>query len=257
MLMTLAPIVAPLLGGWILLLAGWQAIFVFMLLFALLCAALVWRYMPETLPLDQRRPLSLGSILRAYALLCRRPAFFVPTLVGGLAQASMFAFITGSPFLFMSLFGVDEQQYGWLFGLNALGIIVGAQANRIALGRCSVRKMLGIGLLIHLLAGLILVSTVHCQNLPLLMLPLWLAIASLGIIGANAAAIAMAASSPHQGTGSALIGMSQFGCAFLLSALVTAWQNGTAYPMALAIAAMGILANLLWFGGARQGRVHD
>lgn len=252
MLMTLAPMVAPLLGGWILLWAGWQAIFLFMLAFALLCGILVWFYLPETLAAERRTTLRFKPILRAYAQLCGHRAFIVPTLVGGLAQASMFAFITGSPFVFIDLFGVPEQQYGWLFGLIALGLIVGAQANRIGVRRWPVQTLLGIGLLINLTASVALAASVQSHSLILLMVPLWFSIASLGLIGGNAAAIAMAASGRHPGSGSALVGVLQFGCAFIVSSVVAGMQNGTAYPMALAIAAVGALASLLWFAGRRS-----
>lgn len=252
MLMTLAPMVAPLLGGWILLWAGWQAIFLFMLAFALLCGILVWFYLPETLAAERRTTLRFKPILRAYAQLCTHRAFIVPTLVGGLAQASMFAFITGSPFVFIDLFGVPEQHYGWLFGLIALGLIVGAQANRIGVRHWPVQTLLGIGLLINLMASVALAASVQSHSLILLMVPLWFSIASLGFIGGNAAAIAMAASGRHPGSGSALVGVLQFGCAFIVSSVVAGMQNGTAYPMALAIAAVGALASLLWFAGRRS-----
>ncbi len=254
MLVTLAPIVAPLLGGWILIIAGWQAIFVFMLVFALICGVLVWFHVPETLPSSRRTPLRLSQVMRTYGELCRRPAFIVPTLVGGLAQACMFAFITGSPFVFMGLFDVGEQQYGWLFGLNALGVVACAQANRIGLRRWPVQKLLGAALCLNLVAGLALVASAQTSHLVVLMVPLWVAIASLGFIGGNAAAVAMDASGEHAGSGSALIGTLQFGCAFLVSSLVAAAQNGTAYPMALAIAAAGLLATVLWFATARIRR---
>ncbi|MBD1552971.1 multidrug effflux MFS transporter [Pseudomonas typographi] len=254
MLMTLAPLVAPLLGGWILVLAGWQAIFVFMLVFALLCGVLVWRYVPETMPAKLRTPLKLSQVLRTYATLCRRPAFIAPAIVGGLAQACMFAFITGSPFVFMGLFGVSEQQYGWLFALNAVGIIVGAQANRIGLRRWPVQKLLGAALCLNLAASLALVASAHTTHLAVLMIPLWFTIASLGFIGGNAAAIAMANTGANGGSGSALIGTLQFGCAFLISSVVATAQNGTAYPMALAMAAASLMATALWFGTARLRR---
>lgn len=255
MLVTLAPIMAPLLGGWILAIAGWQAIFVFMLVFASLCGGLVWRHVPETLPAGRRSSLDPMHVLRTYATLGRRPDFIVPALVGGLAQACMFAFITGSPFVFMSLFGVDEQHYGWLFGFNALGIILSAQANRIALRRWRAPRLLGWALCLNLAAGLALVASANSSHLAVLMAPLWFAIASLGFIGGNAAAIAMAVTGEHAGSGSALIGTLQFACAFLVSSLVATGQNGTAYPMALAIAVAGALATGLWFGSSRLRRV--
>lgn len=250
-LMAFAPIVAPLLGGWILLFAGWQAIFVFLLSFAALCLGLVWRYVPETLGPQRRKSIHPLAVGRGYLALCRTPAFLIPAVVGGLAQACMFAFITGSPSVFMETFSVSEQAYGWLFGLNAQGLIVGAQVNRQLLHRHSMERLLGLTLGLNLAAGLTLVAVAGLGQLALLLLPLWLCIASLGLIAGNAAALAMGASGSLAGMGSALIGILQFLFAFLVSSLVAALQDGTAYPMSIAMALSGLLASGLWFMAQR------
>ena len=246
MVLTLAPIVAPLLGGLILTLAGWRMIFAFMLAFGGLCAALVWFGLPETLPREKRHPISARGIVGGYAGLLAQRAFVVPALVGGLAQACMFAYITGSPFVFISLHGISEQHYGWLFGLNAIGLIVSAHGNRVGLRRHSPAVMLTVALIANVVCGLALVALANSAHLAVLLVPLWFAIATLGFIGANSAAIAMAASGERAGSGSGLIGVLQFGCASLVSSLVAATQNGTAYPMTVAIAACGCAATALW-----------
>ncbi len=250
-MMMIAPVVAPVLGSLILALAGWRAIFVVILLLAVSVGLLVWRYLPETLQPEKRQPLNLRHVLRVYWSLCRQRSFILPALVGGLALACMFSFITGSPFVFMGLFHVSEQHYGWLFGMNACGIGIGSQLNRMCLRRRTPRQMLTVGLLVNLAAGLILTAVAGTSSLIVLLLPLWFALASLGFIGANAAAIAMSASGKFAGSGSALIGTLQFSFAFVVSSLVAMSQNGTAYPMAIAFAICGALATSLWFLGRK------
>jgi len=254
MVVTLAPIVAPLLGGWIIAVSDWRMIFVFLGVFGVLCLLLVWLGLPETLPVRDRRALGLGSAFRTYGRLCRHRQFIVPALAGGLAQASMFAYITGSPFVFIGLFGVSEQHYGWLFGMNAIGLIIAAQGNRIGLRRWSPSALLGAALAVNVLAALGLLAVAGSGSLVTILVSLWFVIASLGFIGANSAAIAMAASGEDAGSGSALIGVLQFGLAFLASSLVAAGQNGTAHPMAIAIAISGLSAGVLWLAGPSGAR---
>ena len=245
--MTLAPILAPILGGFILTYAGWKAIFLFMLAFGVICAGLVWAFVPETLAPEYRRKEDPVLIARTWLSLIADRAFIVPALVGGLAQACMFAFITGSPAVFINLHGASAQTYGFLFALIACALIVASQANRLALRWKSPEFLLGASLILNVLAGVGAVLAVPADSLPLLLVALWFAIGALGFIGADAAAIAMAASGRHAGSGSALVGVLQFGCAFIVSSLVAASQNGTAYPMTVAIAGCGALATVLWF----------
>jgi hypothetical protein len=146
-----------------------------------------------------------------------------------------------------------EKQYGLVFGLTALGIAVGAQLNRAALRRFSVRTLLRAALWFQLGAGIVLLACAGTTHVFVLIPPLWLIIASLGFIGSNAAAIAMSKTGPYAGTGSAMIGVLQFGCAFAVSGLIAAAPNGTPYPMAIAIVTAALAANILWFLGSRHG----
>lgn len=250
--MTLAPILAPILGGIIIVHVGWQAVFVVMLAFGVLCALLVWFFIPETLAPARRRAQSPRDILRTWFALVTDRRFIVPAVVGGLAQACMFAFITGSPFVFMRIHGASAQTYGWLFALIACALIVFAQINRIALRRRRPEFLLGLGLVLNVAAGVATVISVSTGSLLALLVPLWLAIGALGLIGGNAAAIGMAASREYPGSGSSLIGVLQFSWAFLISSLLAAARAETAYPMTVAIAGCGSLAALLWFTMSRR-----
>lgn len=254
LVMTLAPILAPILGGFILTHAGWKAIFLFMLAFGLVCAVLVWVFVPETLAGEDRRKESPVAIARIWLALITDRAFIVPALVGGLAQACMFAFITGSPAVFINLHSVSAQTYGFLFALIACALIVASQVNRSMLKWKSPEFLLGCALILNVVAGVAAMLTVATNSLPLLLITLWFAIGALGFIGADSAAVAMVASGPHAGSGSALIGVLQFGCAFTVSSLVAVSQNGTAYPMTVAIAACGLLASSIWFMASTMGR---
>jgi len=249
--MTVGPIVAPTIGGLILAVANWRFLFVLILLFGLICGALTIAFLPETLPEADRKTSGLGSAFADYWRLLRRPAFLVPTLVGGLAQASMFAFIGGSSFVFIQKYGVSEQTFGYLFGAVSFGLIVAAQANRMMLERWSTRTLLLWSLAFNLVAGFVLLSVSAADHLSWLVAALWVTMASVAVIGSNSAAIAMTEAGAESGSGSALIGVLQFGLAFAASSLVAALQNGTAYPMTGVIFACGLLSTTTWMLGRR------
>jgi DHA1 family bicyclomycin/chloramphenicol resistance-like MFS transporter len=142
LVMGLAPILAPLLGGWVLAFAGWRTIFIILALFGLSCLFTVWRYLPETRPPAALSTGGIGPTLRVYAGLLGDRAFLGYVLSGGFAQAGMFAYITGSPHVFIELYGVPAHAYSWLFGLNALGLIASSQINRRLLLRYTAETIL-------------------------------------------------------------------------------------------------------------------
>ena len=255
MIVTLAPAVAPLFGGWILHFAPWQAIFVALLVYGALCWVLAWMRLPETMPVSKRQPISMRSMVRTYAGLLAQPSFRVPAVVGGLGLSTIFCYITGSAFVFIKLYGLSEQQYATVFGVNALGIMAASQLNRLLLRRWPVHKALSFGLTVNLSAGLLVLAAVALGgSVWLFALPLWFCVGSMGLIGSNAAALAMSASGPRAGSASALVGTLQFVFASIFSALVAVTQNGTAYPMAIAMVTAPAIAAVIWGFRSRVAR---
>jgi len=246
LVMGIAPILAPMAGAQLLVLGGWRAIFWGLALFGLLCLAAVALGLRETLPPERRASGGITHALLAYMRLLRNRRFIAFALTGSFAMAGLFAYITGSPLVFMQIHGVSPQVYGLLFGLNALGIIAGSQINVRLLRRWTGREILAVAVFVEIFAGvaLVAVAATGFGGLAGLMVPLFVYITGLGFITGNTVAAAMAEVSAGRGAASALIGVLQFGLAALVSFVLGAIQDATALPMALAIAggAVGALA---------------
>lgn len=242
LVMGLAPILAPMLGGLLVNLHGWQSIFIALTAFSALSALAVALGLPESLPANQpRQPLS--GALRQYGRLLADKVFLGHALTGGIAIAGMFAYIAGSPFVFIKLYGVPPEHFGWLFGINAAGFILVAQLNARLLSKRGPALLLARAVWVYLAAGLTLlaVSALHTEQLWPLLIPLFICIASLGCIIPNAAACAMSGQGARAGSASAMLGCLQFSVAAGAAALVGVLHDGTAMPMAMVISLCGIL----------------
>jgi len=243
LVMGLAPILAPMLGGVLVNLYGWQSIFLVLTLFSAGCTLAVALGLPESLPSSQpRQPLS--GALRQYGRLLKDRVFMGHALTGGIALAGMFAYIAGSPFVFIKLYGVPAEHYGWLFGSNAAGFILVAQVNARLLAKRGPAFLLARTVWVYLAAGLVLlgISALHTQALWPLLVPLFVCIASLGCIIPNASACAMSGQGARAGSASALLGCVQFSVAAGAAALVGVLHDGSALPMALVISLCGAAA---------------
>ncbi|MFV3376680.1 multidrug effflux MFS transporter [Pseudomonas sp. NY11226] len=242
LVMGLAPILAPMLGGVLVNLAGWQSIFLALSLFSAGCLLAVSLGLPESLPEHiPRQPLS--GALRQYLRLLADRAFLGHALTGGIAIAGMFAYIAGSPFVFIKLYGVPAEHYGWLFGTNAAGFILVAQVNARLLARRGPAFLLTRAVWLYLVAGLVLLGVAALRPAQLwpLLIPLFICIASLGCIIPNASACAMSGQGARAGSASALMGCVQFSVAAGAAALVGLLHDGSAVPMAMVISLCGAL----------------
>ncbi|QCI14762.1 multidrug effflux MFS transporter [Pseudomonas putida] len=242
LVMGLAPILAPMLGGVLVNLAGWQSIFLALSLFSAAALLAVSLGLPESLPAHiPRQPLS--GALRQYVRLLRDRVFLGHAVTGGVAIAGMFAYIAGSPFIFIKLYGVPAEHFGWLFGTNAAGFILVAQVNARLLSKRGPAWLLVRAVGVYLAAGLVLlaVAASRPEHLWMLLLPLFVCISSLGCIIPNASACAMNGQGARAGSASALMGCVQFSVAAGAAALVGLLHDGSAVPMSLVISLCGAL----------------
>lgn len=242
LVMGLAPILAPMLGGVLVNVAGWQSIFLALSLFSAACLLAVSFGLPESLPAHvPRQPLS--GALRQYVRLFNDRVFVGHALTGGIAIAGMFAYIAGSPFVFIKLYGVPPEHYGWLFGTNAAGFILMAQVNARLLSKRGPAFLLARAVWLYLAAAVLLLVVAALRPAALwpLLVPLFVCIASLGCIIPNASACAMSGQGARAGSASALMGCLQFSVAAGAAALVGVLHDGSAVPMALVISLCGAL----------------
>ncbi len=243
LVMGLAPILAPMLGGLLVNLYGWQSIFISLTAFSALASLAVALGLPESMPASHPRQPLAGALTQYRSLLGDR-IFLGHALTGGIAMAGMFSYIAGSPFVFIKLYGVPAEHYGWLFGTNAAGFILIAQLNARLVGKRGPAFLLSRTIWIYLAAALVLlaVTGLRTEQLWPLLVPLFICIASLGCIIPNASACAMNGQWARAGSASAMLGCLQFSVAAGAAAMVGVLHDGTAVPMALVITICGALA---------------
>lgn len=244
LVMGVAPIVAPLLGGLMLGWAGWNGIFWALGAFGLVVALAVAFGLPETLPPERRMRVEASEVGRIYGRLLTHRRYMGYALAGYAAQAGMFAYIAGSPFVFITLHGVPEAHYGLYFGANAIGLIAVSQVNSYLLSRHAAPIILNRALVWVVAMGVLLALTAATGwgGFLGLVLPLFGYVAALGLVVPNATAAALGTQTTALGQASALIGAVQFGVAFLSGSIVGSMQDGTARPMGFTILACSILA---------------
>ena len=242
LVMGVTPLLAPLLGGWMAVHLGWRAIFWLMLTCGLLGLAAVAWGLPETHDTRYEPPLRLGRILADYAGLIASPAFLGYTLVGGLGFAGMFAYIANSPHVLIQLHGVAPEDFGWYFGAIAFGYIAASQINARLLKRAAPSRLLRLAVWGPAGAGcaLALGGLAGWLPLPLLLACIFFYVASMGSIGPNSAAAALATHGQMAGKASALMGAVQFGLATLAGGLVGYAGGGGILTLALIMALGGV-----------------
>lgn len=242
--MMLAPILAPLLGGYLLQHGGWRLIFWALAVLGL--AGVVWgaRILPETLPASQRVPLHAGAILRSYGRQLIAPVFMGYVLAGGMILGALFAYISGAPFVFTQYFGLDPQQFSYLFAANAICLVLfGVAGNELLKRGAPEQRVMYMGLGLHVAAGVLLWLAVVLTKLPLwgYAALLALAIGSLGLVFGNLTALTMAHAGPQAGLASALMGMLQYLVAAVVGYFASMAGPGL-QPLPVTIAVCGVLA---------------
>lgn len=251
LVMGIAPILAPMMGGFLIAHYDWSVIFWILAAFGLACAPAVMFGLGETLPAQKRHKGGLAHVLRAYLALFADGPFMAFALANACISGAMFAYITGSPFVFIELHGLNPEHFAMVFGMNALGLIAASQVNAFILRRATIsgRTILKALMSIHLLASLALLgfSLFMPSALVPLMICLFIVVGSVGLIGANATAAAMSRAGLHIGAAAALTGIIQFALAAAAGGIVGALNDGTAMPMAATIAGLSLAGSLARF----------
>lgn len=254
LVMGAAPIFAPLLGGKLLIWADWRAIFWFLSGVGLVClAAVIWR-MPETQKVEHIQSLQPGRIVRTYVRLLCDVRFVAYALIGALSLGGLFAYVAGSPFVFIDLFGLAPDDYAVLFGLSALGFVTAAQFNGRLIPRFGPARLLSAGTTVYVLgsAVLVLVTTTGWGGVPGFVVPVVVAISALGLMLPNTSAMALAHFPQVAGSASALLGCLQFTFAAIATVLMGAIQAESAVPVASMIAGGAVLAAAVRWGVAKE-----
>ena len=255
LVMGVAPILAPLVGGWVLAHAGWRALFAILVVFGTSCWVAVLRGLPDTAPEARAATLTLGSAMAAFGRVSRHPRFRRFALAQALSQCVLFAYIAGAPFLYMQVLELSPSGFAAMFGLNSLGLIGASQLNRALLRREEAGVILWRALLAQFGAACAFVGVVWTGATGLITLaaPILVMVLLLGFVLPNTTALALAPFDRDAGSASALLGALQYGTSGLATLAVSAAFDGTLRPMATAIVIFLAAALVL---GADARRAH-
>jgi len=245
----LAPIIAPSIGGLVLKVTTWRGIFVVLACAAVVLVVVAAVGVRETLPPERRRPAGVRSSLAAYRSLLSDHVFVALAFIGGTMLAAMFAYVSGASFVLQDGFGLDAQTFGLVFGVNAAGLTLTAQLNPVMLRWWRVRHVLaGAIVAAFLSATALLVAGLTGAGLVFVLVPLGLVVATAGLGLPNTPALALTRHGEAAGTAAAVLGCVQFGVGALVAPLVGAFGSTTATPMAAVMVALTVVAGVLMFG---------
>ncbi|HVZ57129.1 MAG TPA: multidrug effflux MFS transporter [Chitinophagaceae bacterium] len=256
LVVAVSPIIAPTLGGYITALLGWRYVFVMLALVSLGILAGVYFLLPESKQPNPGYSLKPGPILKNFLEILRHPQFYTYALTGAVAYAGLCAYVSGSPFVFMELFGVGERHFGWIFAFIAMGLIGASQVNNLMLRRYSSEQVIRAAQACQSLAGLTLLALTLAgwANLFLTISLIFVFLCCQGFIFPNASALSLAPFGHSAGSASALMGAIQMGIGAAASALVSLLQNHTALPMAGVMAFSACTAFAVFSLGRRRIR---
>ena len=244
LVMGLAPVLAPTLGGFILQVTSWRGVFVLLAVAGAMMVTLASFALRETLPPHRRRKLAFRPVVATYASLLRDRTFVGLVLISGLMFATLFSYIGGSSFVLQDIYGLSVAQFGLAFGLNSLGFLTGSQLNPFLLKRFEPRLLVRAGTTIGAVAALLMLAAAATGTggLVLILTPLWFILFACGLTLPNTPALALTRHGEAAGTAAALLGASQFVIGGAAAPLIGAMGSDSAVPMTLVMAITATLA---------------
>ena len=253
LILGVSPIIAPTAGGYITAHFGWHSIFIFLSMITFLILLAVIFYLPESKQPDPSFSLRPKPILANFKKVITNPQFYTYALTGAMASAGLYAYLAGSPFVFMDLYHVTGQHYGWIFAIIAAGLIASSQLNNILLRKYTSGQIIRVTLSLQCIIVLILVLGTYNNWLGLYgtITCIFFYLCCQGFSFPNSSALSMAPFTKEAGSASALMGSIQMALGAGSSALVGLLSNGTAIPMAAVMAGCSITAFIILMIGRR------
>lgn len=233
LVIAVSPMIAPTVGGYVTAAFGWEWVFIILASISGVMLGAIYFYLPSGKTPDPSVSLRPVSVLSNFYLVIRQPQFLLYTLAGGLATAAPFAYITGSADVFINIYRVSEQQYGWIFAFLAFAMIGSTQLNHLLLRKFKSEDIIKVTLLYQSSVGFLLVAGVmnNWYNLYSLVGMMFIFLTGQGLTGPNSSALSLAPFSKHTGSASALMGSWRMGAGAVISVVVSLLHNNTALPM--------------------------
>ncbi|MGV3345893.1 Bcr/CflA family multidrug efflux MFS transporter [Enterobacteriaceae bacterium LUAb1] len=250
---TVAPLLAPILGGWLLILWNWHAIFWSISIVAVVTTLLVATQIRETLPKEKRQRFSLYTTLGNFVTLFRHQRVLSYMLASGFSFAGLFSFLNAGPFVYIEVNHVLPQHFGYYFALNVVFLFLITLLNSHFVRRFGPLNMFRLGLLIQFVVGIgmVIISFLDLGFLPLV-LSVALFIGCVAMVSSNAMAVILEVFPYMIGTASSLAGTLRFGIGALVGALLARVDFNSAWPMVWAMSLCASASLLFCFYASRS-----
>jgi DHA1 family bicyclomycin/chloramphenicol resistance-like MFS transporter len=245
----LAPILAPVIGSQLLRVVDWRGIFVVLAAYGILVLVAVSFFIVETLPQERRVGAGHSTVGQRYKSVFSDRVFVGVALIGGMSFSGLFAYLSSSSFLFQQVYGLDAQQYGFLFAVNSIGIVIGVQVSSRLMRHYGAQWILSVTTAVQLVAALTIVALAGTDaGLLGILIPLFFFIMACGFGFPAVQVLALVNHGHEAGTAASLLGALNFGLAGIISPLVGVMGIGTAAPMGIVMAGTAVISVLsLWF----------
>jgi DHA1 family bicyclomycin/chloramphenicol resistance-like MFS transporter len=244
LVVAVSPIIAPTLGGYITASMGWRYVFAMLIVVDLLILMGTYFLLPESKKPDPNFSLRPAPILKNFAGVATHPQFYTYALTAAISAAGLYAYIGGSPHVFMEIFRVNERQYGWIFALIAMGLIGASQVNSVLLRIYSSEQIIKVALCCQSIIGATMagITFLGWSDLFVTIFLIFIFLCTQGFVFPNASALSLACFGHNAGSASALLGAIQMTIGAGTSAMVSVLQNHTALPMTGVMAGCAVTA---------------
>lgn len=256
LVMGVAPVIAPTLGSLLLNKFQWESIFIFLCGFSVLVLIAVYFQLRETTGYKPEASLKIKTSLRNYRKTLQNSSFTKFTISGSVAMSILFCYIASIPFILMNYYDVSEQTFGWLFGLNALGLIIGSQLNRILLKKYSLVRLTNVIFTAVILVTLTLVVLTSITSVSLILFnaTIFTVMFLIGFLNPNAMALSMDNVNENIGLASALNGSFRMAFGAFITGLIGIFYNGTPLPFVWFIFILSLLSFGLHLWAVKDSR---
>jgi DHA1 family bicyclomycin/chloramphenicol resistance-like MFS transporter len=244
----LAPVIAPVLGSQLLLVVDWRGLFVFLAAFGFLVLVANALFLRETLPASARHARGHSTVRQRYGALFRDRIYVGAVIIAGANFSALFAYLSSSSFLFQDVYTLSAQEYGILFGINSVGVVVGVQSSSRMQKRIGPQWIIAGATIVQLVAAVaIIVLDASGAGFLGIAIPLWFFIAACGFNFPAISALALVRHGHEAGTAASVLGAANFGVAGIVSPIVGLFTITNAIPMAgVMVVAIVIAIAVLW-----------
>ena len=242
-----SPMLAPTAGSYVTILFGWHAIFIALMALGLinLLASIFW--LPEKYQPDPTISLLPAPIIKTFLSVIAEPYFYTYALTGAMAFSGLFAYVAGSPVVFMEVFKVSTEMYGWIFAILSIGLITSSQINSLLVRRFKSERIVFVALSTQLVLTLCFFAGAYLNllNLYNTIGLLFLFLCCLGFINPNTSALSLSPFKKNAGSASALMGAIQMGVGAVASSLLSVFDTKSALPMVAVMAGSTVIAMII------------